>query len=875
MSVINKTPLTSTLKWDETVSTVRWKMFGLRKPKVRDLSKDSGYNTSSLEKQNATTNRQPKVRLGAKPVSSSSKQGVRTERRGRTEKQRERVFVKQHSAICDQIISNYKVPGECLGYIRGNLQAIIMPMGHGKTYYRTLHGFIDFDDCASKMSEKTGVDSVVRELTARLDWEGAMKGMATEANRTLDMMTFSKNTLILLHDQTMADNIGAKVIGTIVMNDKLFEKSISTRTRFQQEIARINKRIVESTSDSMVIADSFEEIEATILDMCHKNSIVTGCPWKYKAGSDSLEYATDDDYVLSGQCDDINMLIGLYEGGIIPKERIDYYINKNKMDPYRGFGVTKGDWASVLGENSGDRKHEDGRLNQSELAKYSTIDYKEISVMEERLRHFGDRYVTSVLAHWKIVGQKSKKPEIFFKLYTIGSRVWFTKMQEICRLLAKSNSFMDIELCDELRSEITDLRFMIVDSSAELNSLMIASGSESGGMVNKGIDAESAEAISKFLDVEEPICISNDDRIELLNNIKEYPVSYLTAWMESTLSEYEFDNVDSLIRMLGKTPVSNKVLICMLLYYSRKNRHDIMRICEEISQVPHYNKMLCSDAIHYSIHAIESSSEDCRDKWSIALINLMCDDEFIDGQDWAKRYIKSIEELILNGGTCVAYKSKFNSEARAQVIRSGRAKCSTTIDSHCQFTNSLSATQIDLNKLNISTSSQCREVMLIRGLKIVGKSRCLAINDAIRNKVRDTKAMICQIAHLREIIGDSTDAIDLINTFRGVNGAAKIMGRDQLLNLDKAVYGDKEANGFGFAKEGGMVYKLQNKLELCSYSEGTLRKKRGNKMVDYKATSDNKGAKLTKKYNQPEIELGRVVGRMQYQERVSALSGGR
>nr|UVG55905.1 putative RNA-dependent RNA polymerase [Poaceae Liege alphachrysovirus 1] len=369
------------------------------------------------------------------------------------------------------------------GCRRENLHAIVMPGGHGKTHLCNRYGFIDVDNLVDRISAAELFDMRMKCVVSNTkEWVEHNTQWYIAINKTLSLMTFDRPTVVLVHSEECAIEIGAGILGVITLEEGCFEKNIQYRDVIGVTFSRISRTFVKARSLNHVVeCEDNEDVERVVLDLCNLYNIPVACPYKFGysvTNSCYKEYVPK--WLLEGQLDkrrfeDVDLVLELYEAKKIPKECVDYFIRE--MCPIKkayGFGTTMNEWASLCSKvvgNIGEYVAFDLSGDLFELfPPGSQAERHRVNVTLRRLneqlsilkdpecdtimgRHVGDRhvFVAGIVSHWLGIGRHWELADQMFPFYLVRQGMWSEVMSEFHNLIRVSNWYCSTPIDEEVR----------------------------------------------------------------------------------------------------------------------------------------------------------------------------------------------------------------------------------------------------------------------------------------------------------------------------------------------------------------------------------------------------------------------------------------
>jgi len=373
--------------------------------------------------------------------------------------------------------------------VRKNLYAIVLPGGHGKSYYSEKLGLLDVDKLAAPR-EHNELDDMRKHLINKrsIEWSAHNKRWWRMANDQLDMMALDRPTVLLCHNEEFAMEVGAQVIGIAVLSDHAFEKNISGRTQRGKAFSRISREVcMRRRLSDMSVFNSRDELERWIINACNANSIPIACPYKYTRKFPNSNYADDlPEWVYTGESyyADPDELVEWHKQGKIPKECVDYFSKCEDVGAINGYGVTISQWSSVIADvryNIGPEQWFDKRGDMMEIfPPESMMEKNRVNLTLRRLdsvghllehedvieimqHHVGERhnFVTGIVSHWKALGQKTALAAEIFPWYFVRMDRWSEVHKRIHNLMRISKFYFHREVSEDDRQALMYMELLL------------------------------------------------------------------------------------------------------------------------------------------------------------------------------------------------------------------------------------------------------------------------------------------------------------------------------------------------------------------------------------------------------------------------------
>lgn len=384
---------------------------------------------------------------------------------------------------------------------RSNLFAVVMPAGHGKTYYAQKYGFVDVDTLITPQQHNQLVDLRVDAMVGRTSWTEHNNRWSTLLNRTLDLFDYSRPVILLLHHEETALELGAIVLGALRLNTAAFEVNISMRTLDDQFFSRQSYKgwDVMKATVNMVDGLTNRELEKVLIKLLCVNNLPVAAPCKFEHNSNN-QYAVDCPmWVLEGREPhgrdvDIAELVDMYDRAIIPKEAVDYYVKQGYTKTSLDFGSTLCDWAPLMALAAASvNEPTDFNVEGDMMDIFPPREAKEANRANITLRrldetfgifqhdevysmckyHVGEPhvFVASIVAAWKSLLDQTNVAHIMAPLFCVGYHDWTKVMKELHTLIRTSRFFMNTEISESERQRLMYLDLLVGRASYVINEM--------------------------------------------------------------------------------------------------------------------------------------------------------------------------------------------------------------------------------------------------------------------------------------------------------------------------------------------------------------------------------------------------------------------
>jgi len=386
---------------------------------------------------------------------------------------------------------------------RDNLFAIVMPSGAGKTGMCNRFGFIDIDVCSTPdehdLLNKMRLDC----LNGKQDWIEHNNYWLSLVNGTLDMLDLSKDTVIMVHSEIIALNIGATPLVGLCPDDTLFNmvysQKVAAGNRPGAMLTALNR--AEFLSHSNVVMktkrtfSSFDEMEKLVIRTLLVNEIAVACPYKYGVSIKPVGYADDlPDWIYSGDKSkvDTKLLVELFDSNMVPKVCMDYFMKGDDIPASFGFGLKMNEWAVFMAMvRSATTDHKDFDIG-SDMADvfpylYSKNETRANVTMQRLVKgldvlnnadvydivghHVGkpNNFVSAVVCYWLGIASELECRVTIKKMLGVSYRLWTSIFKEFHSLIRLSRFFMNTEISEMERQKLMYINLLVGKEIADAN----------------------------------------------------------------------------------------------------------------------------------------------------------------------------------------------------------------------------------------------------------------------------------------------------------------------------------------------------------------------------------------------------------------------
>jgi hypothetical protein len=385
--------------------------------------------------------------------------------------------------------------------IRPNVYAIVMPAGHGKTFYAARYGLIDIDDMVTARVHNRLVDIRESAVLGASGWEHHNNLWIEKVNATLDLLDTSRPIVILLHHEEVAMEIGAQILAAFRLSRSSFEANIRDRdvTARHFSIGSYDNWVATITCPNNKDGLDNRELERLLLQTMSVNGLPVAAPDKYESNDHPLYSAICPQWLLRGDSPpdrdvDIAELADMEAEGLIPKECVDYYVRLGYTRTSMDFGVGIGDWVPVLADIAESINEEQTfDINGDFMEIFPPTEAKEANranitmrrleetfsvmshgdVVDICKRHVGEPqvFICGLLTAWKGMLAETDVAHIVKPWFGVGYPHWSNIMKSVHTLIRTSRYLMNTRITESERQKLMYLDLLVGRASYVINEL--------------------------------------------------------------------------------------------------------------------------------------------------------------------------------------------------------------------------------------------------------------------------------------------------------------------------------------------------------------------------------------------------------------------
>ncbi|AFE83590.1 putative RNA-dependent RNA polymerase [Raphanus sativus chrysovirus 1] len=366
-----------------------------------------------------------------------------------------------------------------------NLWALVMPGGHGKSWLSREYGFMDVDDLVDG-NEFYELCQMRYELIERgdLEWTVHNERWYSSLRATLEAMTFERPTVVLVHSEECALEMGAKIMGVIVLEEPQFEVNIMGRDSLGKSFSRISRAFVMHRSMNEInVYRSNDEVEGAVLALCNILNIPVACPYKYSYQYENSWYGRSTPrWLLEGSVvgreNETDHVLKLALQGEIPKECVDHFVqNASPNKTSHGYGITMAQWGYMMGRIVGsvrrpqkfdltgdmfeifppDSMAERHRVNVTLRRLITECDIlNDADVLDIMEHHVGEKhvFVSGLVCHWLGLGVETSVADKIYVLYLVPQEQWSQLLSDFHSMIRLSGWFCTTKISEEEKQSL-------------------------------------------------------------------------------------------------------------------------------------------------------------------------------------------------------------------------------------------------------------------------------------------------------------------------------------------------------------------------------------------------------------------------------------
>lgn len=389
--------------------------------------------------------------------------------------------------------------------LREDFIGIVVPMGSGKTFMSGLEGWVDFDSLIKPQRREILWEEVYTSVSGGADMSESLREISAEAMKTLQLLRPASRTVLLVQHHAILHHLKVQCVGCVSLSPEVAMEVNGRREEHEKLLMQKNMQEVfadRSTEVTPYTAMSFSDVRWYIYNICEHFGMCCGAPDEFGVDFQGVM----DHSVTDGKAHDLNRVVELYEAGKIPSAVVDYQVRLHKMRSYKTFGFTMNDWAEVMCRVScaqaagydSDQDWTGWPISLNSLSKDSDLSqHDDVSHLLKVHSGEHERFIVTLILHWKGLGISSGLGARIFPLYSIKRVHWLSIFCIIKESVIRSGAYMGLALTKPERDVLLNMGLLSVGSAASLSRL-VDSAKVSSPRRHPG--RESVEEISRGLD---------------------------------------------------------------------------------------------------------------------------------------------------------------------------------------------------------------------------------------------------------------------------------------------------------------------------------------------------------------------------------------
>jgi len=341
---------------------------------------------------------------------------------------------------------------------------IVVPMGHGKTTLAEEEGWVDVDSLVGNARMGELRDVVAQEMRDGSSFRQASRVIGTEASTAIKLLSPQRSTIIMAQTPDILDEMGICVLGGVCVDPTVVIEANRHRDAYEKALIRQNISEVLSDQGSTPYGtyDNMDAVADYVYQVCDALDIPVGRPMTGVDGNAPLR--------------NLDEVIEEYDAGWLSRESVDYQVRKHELRTYKGFGFGWNEWAKVACTTRAyincarvDQDWVAWPLGLESLSKNISLEeHTDVSLLLSVHAGEHERFLTTLILHWKLVGSISELRDILFPLYTIRRIHWRHMFNKIRAAVSASGSLFGVQVSKEDKELIAAMAFLSVGDSADL-----------------------------------------------------------------------------------------------------------------------------------------------------------------------------------------------------------------------------------------------------------------------------------------------------------------------------------------------------------------------------------------------------------------------
>lgn len=526
-----------------------------------------------------------------------------------------------------------------------NFKGVVVPMGHGKTTLAEEEGWVDIDALLPSRVLVDAREDFYDIIRSANSVDEASLVMAKEVGPALKLLNPAEPVIFMAPTRGLLDALGIECVGAVAVNPVTVIAANSSREVHEKALIERNVEEVVAMDGkdgiSVYQGDSLDDVRFYIYCVCQHLSIPISQPKMF-----DMDESTIRDNRFGGSNPlDLPTVVDAYYRGLIPREVVNFQIRANGLRSYMGFGYTWNDWGKVMsyanstrgGQSFDDDDWAAWPVTLTKLSEGIPMEqHDDIQLLLEAHKGEHERFVLSVILHWKAFGLPSALANRLFPLYCVRRLHWGSVFDKIREGVIASNTLMGMPLTKEEREMILSMRLMSAGSISQLQAIM---NSQGGSYPRTVPDSKQEENIERALSKVKYAIADNDS--------KEMDFAKLA----STTTTREINNVNWSGKLKLREQIVKAIGMELKSRWANEPDHDrrIARLLKGIL-IRWYKACVIRDEwSDMACRLLEKDTLDMPLSHAIAAM-LSCDIETgTSGLDWSIRIIECLKSFMVCG----------------------------------------------------------------------------------------------------------------------------------------------------------------------------------------------------------------------------------
>jgi len=380
------------------------------------------------------------------------------QRKSKEEKAKHSQLAKEMRAVRFSVLPDSKAKLPVHGELREDLIGIVLPMGNGKTTLCAEEGWVDIDSLIHPRHRASLKEELCARVAGGQSVSEALRHYAEAARPALSMFRPKGKTIILAQSRSMFEVLNIQCVMSSCLH--IDEARALNRHRADHEVLMMEKNMEEvilTDPDTCYIGSAVADMRWLAYQVCDAYDIPVAAPGEFGGSGATLEKLN------------LESVVKQFDRGQVARATVDYQVKAHGLKSYKGFGFNANDWAKVSacisfshnGPEFLDSDWQGWPINLRGLS--SSTDLSEHDDVQYIVKcHEGEheRFTTSLIAHWKGLGQRLDIRDRLAPLYGIRRTHWDAVFQRIRDGVLASNTYMGVNLLPEERELILSMQLL-------------------------------------------------------------------------------------------------------------------------------------------------------------------------------------------------------------------------------------------------------------------------------------------------------------------------------------------------------------------------------------------------------------------------------